>query len=256
MPKSSTIESGGEGSSPQSSSDAAKPQRKVRARRNRALTPAPPPPGQALPPETPMTLALPGARETALRRLGLDKIPYRVNLTAVLAPAGGIARLMDEIVPLLSSVDQRYHRLLDLWTTTNSSDKAVLFPEDYLFMADIAPADFIGEVARISFRLSVDAGVLMAADAHLDIVKTSLEAAKLPVGVKDREWHLKAAGYIPLPKGANILIQNNASPQGQGSQPGGGATALPIFENRARTVSDAMEAEDAEFEDVPEKEDQ
>jgi hypothetical protein len=164
---------------------------------------------------------------------------------------------MDQIVPLLASVDQRYHRLLDLWTTTHPTDKAVLFPEDFLFIADIAPADFIGEVARMSFRLSVDAGVLMAAEAHSEILKTSLEAAKMPVGVKDREWHLKSAGYIPLPKGVNLLIQNNAPPSGSGQQPnGGGATALPIFENRARTVSDAMEAEDAEFEDVPEKEDQ
>lgn len=248
----------GAGPQPVPSPDAQPKQRKIRARRSRKLEPAPPPKGQqVIPPQEPMELALPGARDAALRRLGAEKIPFRVNLSMALHPAGGMKQVMEEIVPLLALVDQRYRRLLEIWNTTGSGDKSALFPEDFLFIADINPADFVGEVARAAFRMAMDAGVLMAAKAHSEILKTSLELAQSPIGLEDRKLHFKATGYTPLPKGSQIVIQqNNSGSQTGGPNSGEQGVALKPFEGRALDTSKAMEeAEDAEFEEVPEKED-
>jgi hypothetical protein len=129
-------------------------------------------------------------------------------------------------------------------------------------MAKIDPADFIGEVARMSVKLSMNRGVLMSAMAHQEILETSLEVAKKPFGLKDREWHFKATGHLPLPKGAqiNVLVNNQGAPQAPNA--GNPTPGLPVFEQDAMLGSAVLRDEldrnkapgvvDAEFEDVKE----
>lgn len=260
MPDSATINSDAPTPPVGDPSPEGKPKtRKIRARRKGASTPSTPPVQPIVEAKdlSPVDDRLPAApldsqRDAALRRLGCHETPIRVNLSKFLGTAGGFERVMTELVPLIAEIDQRYRLLAQLYEQTAAPDRKALYPEDYLYLAQIRPSDFYGEVARAAMEYAIQTGILQQAMAHNDIVDAGLKMAKKPIGLQDRLAHFKATGVTPLPKGAQIAIfAGGGGPGGgQGGKPEA-AQSLPTFERQMLGDGKGAAIEDADFEEVP-----
>lgn len=156
--------------------------------------------------ESPQKALVPGSRDKAVARLGLEKLPFDIPLNMVLRGVGGFEGAM-EYAALLAVSDEKYQRLMYLVSTASLSDRKVLKAGDWLKAADIDPSEFVGDIAKVAYKMNADAGAFIAAIAHPQIVSTAVKAAKkVKGGAKDREMLFKALGFLPVPKSANIHI--------------------------------------------------
>ncbi len=154
---------------------------------------------------------VPGSRDKAVARLGLDKLPFDIPLNMVLRGVGGFEGAL-EYIGLLAHNDEKYMRLMYLISNASVSDRKVLKAGDWLKAADIDPSDFVGDIARIAYKMNADAGAFIAAVAHPQIVSAAVKSArKVKGGVKDREMLFKAVGFLPVPKSANIHLHANTA---------------------------------------------
>lgn len=128
------------------------------------------------------------------------------------------------ITPMLQSVDGgiphcvaalRAHdnddaRLfLGIWDRCTATDKKYLTVEEIAHAAGVGSLR-LAEVCQTALFLYGDMQTQMMMAAGLPkIVATSIQQAKTKKGLADREWMLKAGKILPIPKGAQIAIQNN-----------------------------------------------
>lgn len=68
------------------------------------------------------------------------------------------------------------------------------------------------------------------------IVATSIKQAMKPKGLADREWMLKAGKILPIPKGAQIAIQNNLSEAKESPQLSDGGHEWKYPEDRLKEI--------------------
>ena len=154
---------------------------------------------------------VPGSRDKAVARLGLDKLPFDIPLNMVLRGVGGFEGAL-QYAAMLAQSDERYMRLMYLVENASPSDRKVLKAGDWLKAADIDPSDFVGDMARMAYKMNADAGAFIAAVAHPQIVQAAVKSAKkVKGGVKDREMLFKAVGFLPVPKSANIHLHANTA---------------------------------------------
>jgi hypothetical protein len=128
------------------------------------------------------------------------------------------------IEPMLRSVEGGLEFCIQALRAHDDDDaKAFLEVHDALSASDrkhlsveaIAHAAGIGslrlaEVTQTALFLYGNMQTQMMLAAGLPkIVATSIQQAKTKKGLADREWMLKAGKILPLPKGAQIAIQNN-----------------------------------------------
>ena len=148
---------------------------------------------------------VPGSRDKAVARLGLEKLPFEIPLNMVLRGVGGFEGAI-QYAGMLAAEDDKYKRLLYLYENASRDDRRALKAGDWLKAADIDPAEFVGDIARVAYKMNADAGAFIAAIAHPQIVTTAVKSAKKIKGVKDREMLFKATGFLPVPKSANIHL--------------------------------------------------
>jgi len=98
--------------------------------------------------------------------------------------------------------------------------------------------EFVGQLAAAAYRYGVDAANIYASIAHPEVVKASIEQAKKPQGVADREMHFKHMGYIPAPKGQVINVNAQA-----GVQVEAGGSGMPAFEDRTLKLAKVIRAD-------------
>ena len=160
----------------------------------------------------------------SLRRAALERLRNRWNLdnedgewepqtepiiTPMLqAVEGGIDHC---ITALRAHFDEDAHAFLEMYDKCSKTDRA------HLRLEDIAHASGVGslrlqEVIQTALFLYGDKQVQMMLAAGMSlVVARSLKQAKTAKGFADREWMLKAGKILPIPKGAQIAIQNNTA---------------------------------------------
>lgn len=129
------------------------------------------------------------------------------NITPLLKSSdGGIKKILEAI---RAYDDDEGRDFIELYDSLSGKDR------QYLSLEEIAVASGIGalRLAEISQSAMIMHGQLttklLLASNMSKIVSTSIKQALTPKGLADREMMLKAGGIMPVPKGAQIAIQNN-----------------------------------------------
>lgn len=138
------------------------------------------------------------------------------------------------ITPMLKSVDGgiehcvqalRAHddddaRLfVGVWDRCTAQDRKHLTVEELAHAAGVGSLR-LAEVCQTALFLYGNMQTQMMLAAGLpQIVRTSIQQAKTKRGLADREWMLKAGKILPIPKGAQIAIQNNLLEPRESEQP-------------------------------------
>jgi hypothetical protein len=121
---------------------------------------------------------------------------------------GGIPYVLEA---LRSHDEEDARTFMELYDSLSQRDR------QYLSLEEIAYASGIGSLRLAEIATSATivhgqmASKLILATAMPGIVRTSVRLAKTAKGGFDREMMLKAGGVLPVPKGAQIAIQNNVS---------------------------------------------
>lgn len=156
-------------------------------------------------------------------------LPFESSLAYVFRSAGGketaiaAARLIED--------DERFKKLLYAYDTSTERDKSAIRLEDLCAAADITPDAFLGIVISALWKRNVDIGKLLAAMAHPRVVEATIDGAMRPQGVMDRKMMHDHIGFLPIPKGQVINVDNSSKTLVAGSKveqisgPG-----LPTFE--------------------------
>ncbi len=156
-------------------------------------------------------------RERALERLKANwqlMIPHAVweadlepRISHMLESVdGGIAHCVEA----LRAHDEDDARLfLGVWDRCSATDRKYLKVEEIAHAAGVG-ALRLAEVVQTALFLYGNMQTQMMLAAGLpQIVSRSIKQAKTAKGLADREWMLKAGKILPIPKGAQIAIQNN-----------------------------------------------
>jgi hypothetical protein len=151
---------------------------------------------------------------------------------------GGISRVMEA---LRAHDDDDARSFMELYDNLTAKDR------QYLTLEEIAVAAGIGSLrlAEISTSAMIKYGELhwkLTLSAGMGrVVETMLRQAVKPKGYADREWALKSGGVLPMPKGAQIAIQNNTTIEKDDKDAGKGEAVWLHSEERLRIIHDAVE---------------
>ena len=157
-----------------------------------------------------------------LRRAALQRLQNRWNLDN--EDGEWAPQTEPTVTPMLQSVeggidhcitvlrahdDDDARAFIEMWDKCSKTDRM------YLKLEDIAHAAGVGslrlaEVCNTALFLYGNMQVQMMLAAGMpQVVARSMKQAKTAKGFADREWMLKAGKILPIPKGAQIAIQNN-----------------------------------------------
>jgi hypothetical protein len=122
---------------------------------------------------------------------------------------------------------------------SSATDRKYLDLESIAFAAGIGSLR-LAELAQTAIFLydGMKTKMLLASGLPA-IVQRSIQMAKTPKGLHDREMMLKAGGVLPVPKGAQIHIQNLNQQEREEEAPS--APAWRTAEERLRDIHDAVE---------------
>jgi len=190
-------------------------------------------------------------REVALARLklkweldneGEEWAPEReVKITPLLkAVDGGIPRVLDA---LRAHDDEDARDFIELYDSLTATDRGLLKLEEIALASGIGALRLV-EVANSALILhsKLTTSLLLVSNMHR-VVSTSIKEAVKPKGLADREWMLKAGGILPVPKGAQIAIQTNVTPERSETKAIEGAPVVEYLDasQRLRMIHDAVE---------------
>lgn len=155
------------------------------------------------------------------------------------AVEGGILHVFDA---LRAHDDEDARAFLATYDQCSATDQKYL-PLEYVAYAAGIGSLRLAEVAQTAIFLydGMKTKLLLASGLPA-IVAQSIKQAKSPRGIHDREMMLKAGGVLPVPKGAQIHIQNLQ--QGAGEKEEGSAPARPVWresEARLREIHELTE---------------
>jgi hypothetical protein len=186
-------------------------------------------------------------RKAALKRLrerwekendGEDWEPEREPIVTPMFKAvdGGVGHVIEA---LRSHDDDDARAFLEIYDGAGQTDRKHLPLEAIAFSAGIGSLR-LAEVAQTAIFLydGMKTKMLLASGLPA-IVQRSIQMAKTPKGLHDREMMLKAGGVLPVPKGAQIHIQNLNQQEREEETPS--APAWRTAEERLRDIHDAVE---------------
>lgn len=152
------------------------------------------------------------------------------------AVEGGIPRVIEA---LRAHDDDDAKAFLEKWDECNETDRKLLRLEDVAFAASIGSLR-LAEVSQTALFLYGQMRTkLLLASGIPSIVEKSIKLAKTTKGLYDREMMLKAGGVLPVPKGAQIAIQNNYGEREE--KPANTTPAWKSSEERLREFQDMTE---------------
>ncbi|HWF62928.1 MAG TPA: hypothetical protein VN666_21830 [Nitrospira sp.] len=118
---------------------------------------------------------------------------------------GGIERVIEA---LRAHDDDDAREFLGVYDSTGLGDRRNLPLETLAFVSGIGSLR-LAELAQTALFLHGQLKTNLLMSSHLPgIVERSLKEAKKAKGFIDREWMLKAGKILPIPKGAQVAIQN------------------------------------------------
>jgi len=167
-------------------------------------------------------------RMSAAKQIGLETLPFDNTLSVVFREIrGGFASTID-FARIASETDPRFAKLVALWDDLSHTARKRLHAEDLCKAAEILPEDYLSEVTRLMFRVNIDAANLIAAAAHPKVIKRAVIEAQRPEGIQDRRFLMQHSGFLPLPNGTVINVQQVNQPEPVPS------SVLPSFEESVK----------------------
>jgi hypothetical protein len=161
-----------------------------------------------------------GRREEALARLKnnferdhdgetFDPSDQPIITPLLKSAEGGIPKILEA---LRAHDDDDARGFIDLYDSLSIPDRRYLSLEEIATAAGIGSLR-LGEIAQSAMILhgQLTTKLLLASSIN-KVVKASIKQAVTARGVADREMMLKAGGVLPVPKGAQIAIQTNITP--------------------------------------------
>lgn len=110
---------------------------------------------------------------------------------------------------LRSHDDEDAKAFLHAYDKMPATDRNLVRIEDIAFASGVGSLR-LAEIAQTALFLHGQMKTNLLMSSHLPgIVERSLKEAKKARGFIDREWMLKAGKILPIPKGAQVAIQNN-----------------------------------------------
>lgn len=164
-------------------------------------------------------------------------LPFSSTLAFAFRYIGGISAAI-EAARLVGEKDERYQMLVYAYEQTAESQRSMLKLEALCEAAAIPTSEFLGSTIAAIHSRNIDIGKLIASAAHPKVVEATIENAQTRNGFMDRKMMHDHVGFLPLPKGMNINIDNSkktliAGGQSDLSRPveNIARTALPSFED-------------------------
>lgn len=140
------------------------------------------------------------------------------GLTEILKDAnGGIPSV---IAAMRFSQDSGIREFLKTYDEASVSDRKLLPLEAFALLADVDIPQLLGQIIIALRNQSANIVKIIATTAHPSVTRASIKNAMKPGGYRDRNALHTAMRFLPVSKGATILI-----PQ-IGALPGGGAIEL------------------------------
>lgn len=150
------------------------------------------------------------ARQRACARLGLDPAPepnYTIcnYIQSIRGSKKGFidyARLCD---------DDEIKKVVDLWDSLTANEKICLQINDLCVAASVSWPYLVGRVNQVMWECGKEETHARMAQYHPLVVEKTIKYAMAKDGYRDREMLHRAAGFLPIPKGATII--NKFQPQ-------------------------------------------
>jgi hypothetical protein len=148
------------------------------------------------------------------------------------------AGVLSKVWEYLAASDDEVARLLlaKLRCLSKSHVNALPF-EAFCVAAKVETKKVFGVICSEVYAQTEQTSLLMAASAHPDVVKATIEAAVHPTGSKERAMLLSHSGFVPVPKTSVVNIHGGKNVLG-GTQQIAETAALPPIESFIRNVSD------------------
>ncbi len=140
------------------------------------------------------------------------------------------------LTALRSHDDPDSRAFLEMWDSCTASDRKMLSVEEVAHAAGVSSLR-LAEVTQTALFLygNMQTQMMMAAGLP-KIVSVSIKQAQTKKGLADREWMLKAGKILPIPKGAQIAIQNNLTPEREAPQLPEGSHEWKYPEDRLKEI--------------------
>ena len=135
-------------------------------------------------------------------------LPFDATLAYVFRAAGGRQTAINAARLAMES-EPRLIKFLYAYDTANFDDQRNFRLEDLCTLAEISPDEFLAAIIPALWRRNVDIGKLIAAINHPKIVEATIKTAQTPHGVQDRKMLHDHMGFLPLPKGQTINVDNS-----------------------------------------------
>jgi hypothetical protein len=145
---------------------------------------------------------------------------FNPSLEPIITP---LLKAVDGGIPsVISSIraydDDEARDFISLHDSLSLTDRKKVSLEEIAYASGIGSLR-LAEIAQTAVFLSGKMLTSLLVSSNMPkVVKASIAQAIKPKGLADRQWMLKAGGVLPMPKGAQIAIQNNIQPTSNSSQ--------------------------------------
>jgi hypothetical protein len=120
--------------------------------------------------------------------------------------------------------------------------------DDICAAAGVSRKHIVQAIVGMAIDLQCEVADLVAAFAHPEIVAKTIEYAKTPAGAEERRMLLSHAGFLPQPKGTNILVSQRVGNLVNGTQPPQLPPDVPSFADDIKKLSATTEGVQAQLE--------
>lgn len=136
---------------------------------------------------------------------------------------------------------------LELWDSQSLYIQNTWTLDQFAHLAGVAPDKIFGVAAKAAFKFNADVSDMIAMAAMPQIVETSVKSARKEGGrhsFRDRELLMKHSGFVPIPQGSIINIQNSNQSVANATANAGIPDFSDTITETADVVRDAWKPED------------
>lgn len=164
---------------------------------------------------------------------------------------GGRDRFIEYVQLGALNADEICLKFWQIWAELTPAERQIASFDDVVAAAGIKPAELLGRVVTHAVNMGLDAGRLIMATAHPQVLDASITAAlrQDPLGQTERFRLLEAQGVLPVPqKGPVVAISANAT--AQAGAMAAGSPSAPMLSPFAAALQAASTVRDEVIEGV------
>ena len=135
-----------------------------------------------------------------------------------------------------------------VWTSLIPSAQRCATLDDICAAAGVSRKHIVQAIVGMAVDLNCEVADLLASFAHPEIVAKTIELAKLESGAAERKMLLDHAGFLPQPKGTNILVSQRVGQLSNGMAPPQLPPEVPSFAEDIKRLAGSNETVQAQLE--------